>query len=132
MSSFIATVSQIQNCDTLYIVKFDFAGQTLSMMSLDLSEDIKVGVSVKLVVKPSHVAIAKNFSAEVSYSNQLVSTIQSIENGQLLSNVKLRSFDTVLEAIITVESSQKLDLKVGDKVTALIKASELSILEVMG
>ena len=57
MSSLIATVLQVDNCDSLHIVKFDLHGQTLSMMSLDLSDDIQIGTVVKLVIKPSHIAI---------------------------------------------------------------------------
>ncbi len=132
MSSLIATVTQIENCDSLHIVKFDCNSQTLSMMSLDLTDAIQVGTKVKLVIKPSHIAIAKNFSGEVSYSNKLETTIMSCTNGQLLSSVKLDFFDTTLESIITVNSSQKMDLKIGDKVTAFIKASEISIGEVLG
>ncbi len=131
MSSISATVTNIENCDSLHIVKFDCNGQTLSMMSLELDDKIKVGTKVKLVVKPTHIAIAKNFSGEVSYSNKLETTIINIENGQLLSSVKLDFVDTTLESIITVNSSKKMDLKVGDKVIAFIKASELSIGEVI-
>lgn len=131
MSSIIATVTQIDNCDSLHIVKFDCHNQTLSMMSLDLTDKIKIGTKVKLVIKPSHIAIAKNFSGEVSYSNKLDTIINSIENGQLLSSVKLDFFDTTLESIITLNSSQRMGLKVGDKVTAFIKASEISIGEVI-
>ena len=131
MSHLKAKVSSIESCDSLHIVKFDLHGQTLSMMSLDLSDKIKVGTVVKLTVKPSHIAIAKNFSGDVSYSNQLCTTIISCENGQLLSSVKLSFFDTTLESIITVNSSKKMDLKVGDTVTAFIKASELSIGEIL-
>lgn len=131
MSSLIATVTQIQNCDSLHIVKFDCYNQTLSMMSLDLSEDIQIGTKVKLVIKPTHIALARNFSGEVSYSNKLDTTIESIENGQLLSSVKLKFVDTTLESIITLNSSQKMALKIGDKVTAFIKASELSIGELI-
>lgn len=131
MSNIIATVSQIDSCDSLHIVKFDFNGLVLSMMSLELNENIKLGTKVKLVCKSSHIAIAKNFSGEVSYSNQLQSKIISMENGELLTSIKLQVFDTVLESIITVNSSRKMDLKVGDNVIAFIKASELSILEVL-
>ena len=131
MSSIIARVSHIENCDSLHIVNFDFNGQFLSMMSLELSDKVKVGTKVKLAVKPSHIAIAKNFSGELSYSNRLDTTIESIENGQLLSSVKLGFFDTILESIITRSSSQKMNLQVGDNVTALIKASELSIGEII-
>jgi molybdopterin-binding protein len=131
MSSLIATVLQVDNCDSLHIVKFDLHGQTLSMMSLDLSDDIQIGTVVKLVIKPSHIAIAKNFSGEVSYSNKLDTSISSIKNGQLLSSVKLNFFDTTLESIITVNSSKRMNLQVGDKVIAFIKASEISIGEVI-
>jgi len=131
MSSLIATVKQIQNCESLHIVKFDFFGQTLSMMSLDLKDTIQIGTRVKLVAKPSHVAIAKDFDGEVSYSNQLAVTIKECTNGELLSSIKLDFFDTILESIITVNSSKKMDLKIGDKVTAFIKASEISIGEVL-
>ena len=131
MSHLIATVTQIDNFDSLNIVNFRCNSQNLSMMSLDLSDDVKVGAKVELVVKPSHVAIAKNFNGEVSYSNQLPTIIKSIDNGELLSSVKLDFFDTVLESIITFSSSKRMDLKVGDEVTAFIKSSELSILKVM-
>lgn len=131
MSDFIATVSKIENCDSLNIVSFDYKGHTLSMMSLDINSEINIGSKVKLIAKPSHIAIAKEFSGDISYSNQLSSTITSIENGQLLSSIKLNFFDTILESIITLNSSKKMNLKVGDRVTALIKASELSISEII-
>ena len=130
MNHITATVSQIQNCESLHIVKFETNGQTLSMMSLDISDKVKIGTTVKLIAKSSHVAIAKNFSGDVSYSNQLSCTIKSVKNGELLSSVKLSFFDTTLESIITLNSSKKMDLKAGDTVTAFIKASELSISEV--
>jgi len=126
-----ATVSKIQNVDSLNIVNFDFNGIPLSMMSLDLNEKIQIGTKVKLNCKSSHIVIAKNFSGKVSYSNRINCKIIKLENGELLSCIHLKVFDTILESIITVNSSIKMNLKVGDKVTAFIKASELSILEVV-
>jgi len=131
MSSLIATVKQIESCDSLHIVKFDCYGQTLSMMSLELTNDIQIDKKVKLIIKPSNIGIGKDFIGEVSYSNKLQTTIIDINNGQLLSNIKLNFFDTTLESIITLNSSLKMNLKVGDNVTAFIKASELSISEVL-
>ncbi len=131
MSSIVAKVTQIDSVDSLNIVKFESNSETLSMMSLDLDEQIKVGSYVKLVIKPSHIAIAKNFSGEVSYSNILKTTIISCNNGKLLSSIKLRYQDTTLESIITLDSSKRLVLKEGDEVFAFIKASEISIGEVL-
>jgi len=50
MSSLIAIVKEIKNCDSLNIVKFNCLDQTLTMMSLELSDKIKVGTTVKLIV----------------------------------------------------------------------------------
>lgn len=131
MSNLIAIVSKIENCDSLHIVNFECKGQTLTMMSLNISDEIQVGTKVKLSVKPSHIAVAKEFSGDISYSNQLSTTIESIENGQLLSSINMSFFDTTLESIITLNSSKRMNLKVGDRVTAFIKASELAISEVI-
>lgn len=131
MNIIIATIKEIKNIDNLNIVKFDFHGNTLSMMSLELSEDIKVGIKVKLSTKSTHIAIAKNFSGELSYSNQLKTKIIDIENGELLSSIKIQIEDTTLESIITRDSCSRINLHIGDEVTALIKANELSIVEVL-
>jgi molybdopterin-binding protein len=128
---FDAEVKQINSVDNLNIVKFDFADITLSMMSLELNDSVKVGTKVKLSTKPTHVAIAKDFSGEVSYSNQIPVTIIHVNNGELLSSIKMQIKDTVFESIITKESSKRMSLNVGDTVTAFIKANELSIMEVL-
>ena len=131
MSQFVATIKKIQSIDNLNIVKFDFCGLTLKMMSLDLNDDVKIGKKVKLSVKPSNISIAKNLSGEISLSNKIVATIQSLENGQLLTSVILKINDTILESIITVDSSKRMNLQIGEVVTILIKASNLSIEEVI-
>ena len=84
-----------------------------------------------LSVKPSNISIAKNLIGEISLSNQIVATIQSLENGQLLTSVILKINDTILESIITVDSSKRMNLQIGEVVTILIKASNLSIEEVI-
>ena len=131
MSQFVATIKKIQSIDNLNIVEFDFCGLTLKMMSLDLNDDVKIGKKVKLSVKPSNISIAKNLSGEISLSNKIVATIQSLENGQLLTSVILKINDTILESIITVDSSKRMNLQIGESVTILIKASNLSIAEVL-
>jgi molybdopterin-binding protein len=131
MSNLLATVKNIQSCDTLHIVEFESNSQKLSMMSLDLDDKIKIGTKLKLKLKPALVAIGKNFSGDISYSNQLKTTIISIENGKLLTNIKLRFYDSTIESIITLASSKRMKLNKGDEVIAFIKASELSIGEII-
>ena len=131
MSQFVATIKKINSIDNLNIVEFDFHGLTLKMMSLDLNADVQVGKKVKLSVKPTNISIAKNLIGEISLSNQIVATIENLENGQLLSSISLKVHNTILESIITVDSSKRMNLQIGESVTILIKASNLSIAEVL-
>lgn len=131
MSKLEAEVKKIDSKDSLNIVEFNFFEKTLKMMSLDLNSNIKVGTKVKLGVKPTNVAIAKNLSGEISLSNKLPATIKDIENGELLSTILLQIENCYIESIITKDSSLKLDLKKDDEVLVLIKASNLFIEEVL-
>lgn len=131
MSQIKAVIIQIDTVDNLNIVKFDFLGHSLTMMSLGLTDEIYVGKAVILGIKPTHIAIGKDLSGLVSYANQIKSKIISCENGKLLSSIKLSVKDVILESIITLESALKMDLKADDNVTMMIKASELSILKVL-
>ncbi len=131
MSSLKARIKQIQTVDSLNIVCFDFFGTTLTMMSLDLKDEIKIGTKVILKVKPTAIAIAKEFTGQISYSNQIESIIEDIQIGELLCSIKLKVKDTIFESIITSKSAKRLELKKSDKVIAFIKASELYISKVL-
>lgn len=131
MSQLIATIKKINSVNNLNIVEFDFHGLTLKMMSLDLNSDVQIGKKVKLSVKPTNISLAKKISGEISLSNQIVATIQDIENGELLSSISLKTNDFLLESIITVDSAKRMNLQIGNEVIILIKASDISIEEVL-
>ena len=131
MSKIKAIITQINSVENLNIVKFDFNGSTLKMMSLDLAQNVKIGKKVILVVKPTHIALAKDFLGELSYSNQIKAKVVECENGKLLSAVKLSVNNAVFESIITVDSAIRMGIKKDDNLTMLIKASDLSIFEVL-
>ena len=130
MNRLEATVISIEAEQNLHIIHFDFQGISLSMMGLDLPLGLQVGSNVVLGAKPSHLAIAKNLGGELSYSNQLDATIVSIENGTLLSSLVLHVKDALLQSFITCKSSRRMNLREGDAVKLLIKASELFVLDV--
>ncbi|SFZ98516.1 TOBE [hydrothermal vent metagenome] len=107
------------------------------MVSLELASHVKEGKRVKLICKPTSVALAKpsadmkNFSKNLSYSNQLNVVISSIDKGALLSSIVLKFGEFKLESIMSSDVIERLDLKIGDDVIALLKSNELSILEVL-
>lgn len=131
INSIKAIVKQIHNYDGVNVVEFSFDGTTLDMMSLELSENIKEGTNVILGIKPSHVTIAKSYSLEISYSNRLKTNIIDIKEGKLLCNILMSCNNTIIESLITKKSKNNMHLKVGDKVTTLIKSSELFIKKVL-
>ena len=131
MSRLKARILEIESVENLNIVKFSFNSTILTMMSLDLSKNMVVGRDVYLVLKPTHIVIAKEFSGLVSFSNKMEAIVESVENGKLLSCVKLLVDGVVIESIITLESAKEMNLRIGDRVTAMLKASELSIAEVI-
>jgi molybdopterin-binding protein len=127
-----AVVTKIENVESLHIVSFDIGGCEFKMMSLELQSEIKVHTRVLLNIKPVCVALAKNISGELSYSNQLSCKIKSIEEGELLCSVKLLACKNSFESIITTTSLKRMDLVEGDEVVALIKANDISVMEVLG
>lgn len=130
MNRIAATVTAVEKADHITIAAFESEGQSLSMMALELGDDIAVGSRVTLAVKASHIVIAKAFTGMLSTSGRLNAVVLSVDNGTLLCSVKLRIGSHTLESIITRASSLRMNLAPGDEVTALIKASELSIVEV--
>ena len=132
MSKLIASVLKIDSCDSLHIVKFSFLKESLTMMSLDLDDSVKVDKKVTILIKPTNVAIGKNVSGALSHCNKLKCSVKSINNGKLLSSVILQLLDDItIESIITKESLNRLNLVEGDEVCAIIKASDISIDEVI-
>lgn len=129
MNTIKATITDIKSVDNLNIVTFKSNGLSLKMMSLDLSSAIEIGKDVVLYVKPTAVGIGKNLSGMLSYSNRLNAVIKTVNNGKLLSTISLKIDDTVLESIITVDSSKMMELKVKDEVVVLIKSSDLYIMK---
>lgn len=130
MSKLLASIKDIKSVDNLNIVVFDFYGTKLKMMSLELSDNIKIGSKVLLSTKPTSVALAKNFDGDISFSNQLRAKVIDIDKGELLCCIKLFIANSIFESIITIDSLNKLQLKIDDEVIAFIKASDISIYKV--
>ena len=65
---------------------------------------------------------------ELSARNQLKGKVTNVELGKVMANIKIEVEDpNVITAVITKESAERLGLKEGDDVTALIKSTEVII-----
>ncbi len=65
---------------------------------------------------------------ELSARNQLKGKVSNVELGAVMANIKIEvSEPNIITAVITKESAERLGLKDGDDVTALIKSTEVII-----
>ena len=125
-----AKVRVLKSMENLTLLTLSMGDQELKMVSLGLPKDIEQGSTVLLGVKATNITLAKNLQGEISTSNQLFAQVESVKNGEILSTIKLKIEDSFLESVITETASSRLCLQSGDSVLVLIKASDLSILEV--
>ena len=65
---------------------------------------------------------------ELSARNKLKGKVTNVELGAVMANIKIDvSEPNTITAVITKESAERLGLKEGDDVTALIKSTEVII-----
>ena len=65
---------------------------------------------------------------KISARNQLNGTIENVEIGAVMASIKIKVEEpNIITALITKESVEKLDLKKGDDVAAIIKSTEIIV-----
>jgi molybdate transport system regulatory protein len=65
---------------------------------------------------------------KISARNQLKGTVEKVEKGVITAKVKIKiDAPAVITAIISKEAVEELDVKVGDSIAAVIKATEVMI-----
>lgn len=63
----------------------------------------------------------------LSASNQFEGTIKIMNVGQVMAEVVISVGELDIVSLISRDSARRMELKVGDKVTALIKSTEVMV-----
>ena len=63
----------------------------------------------------------------LSARNQLPGVIEEIQLGGVMAHVAVRVGEHIIESVITRRSAEELKLKKGDKVTVVIKSTEVML-----
>ena len=63
----------------------------------------------------------------ISARNKLKGKISEIVMGDIMAEITIRVGQNVIDAVITRRSAQELELKKGDTVVAIIKATEVMV-----
>ena len=66
---------------------------------------------------------------KISGRNKLQATVKEIVKGGVMAKIVMDHKGEELVAVITNDSVEDLALKVGDKVTALVKATEMMVIK---
>lgn len=66
---------------------------------------------------------------KLSGRNQLRGEIIEMKLGDVVSEVVIQAGENQIAGVITTTSVENMELKVGDQVTALIKATEVSFMK---
>ena len=64
----------------------------------------------------------------LSARNQLRGTVEEVLLGTVTAKVSVRVGESLIESVITRQSVEEMDIKVGDTVTAIIKSTEVMIM----
>jgi molybdopterin-binding protein len=65
----------------------------------------------------------------LSARNKLKGKVTAVKEGEIVSHVQVRVGQNLIESVITTESAREMNLKKGDSVTAIVKATEVMILK---
>ena len=125
-----AEIINIETADAISLVDLVAFGDTFSCVLIETPETapyLRIGNRVSLVFKETEIAIAKNFSGQISLRNRFAATIRAIENGVVLSKITMDFHGISIISIITARSAATLNLQPGDAVTGLVKANEIAI-----
>lgn len=67
--------------------------------------------------------------AKISGHNKISGEIIDIKKGAVACQVSIKAGENTIVAVITTDSANDMELKEGDKVVALIKATEVMVMK---
>lgn len=132
MNKLSGKISQIQQSGAILLVDIDVDGHVFSALLIESGaqpEWLQPGNTIELIFKETEVSLAKNLSGLISTRNRMECTVQQIERGDLLSKAVLQFRQHSITSAITTRSVDLLELKNGDRVEALVKANEISLIK---
>jgi len=122
----------VQSSGHLSLVDVDVDGDTFTSIVVETAETapyLAPGNAVLILFKETEVSLAKHLSGLISLRNRIRSVIRAIDQGALLSAVTLDYKGKQIVSVITTRSVERLALKPGDEVEGLVKANELTLME---
>lgn len=133
MNKLRGRITAIESNDHVSLVDVEVSGDSFTATLLETPDDapyLKVGNVVEVLFKETEVSLAKNLSGLISLRNRMPVTVKQVRGGAILSEVVLDYRGQPISSIVTTRSIRRLDIQPGDAIEALVKANEVSLMEV--
>nr|WP_106791665.1 TOBE domain-containing protein [Aquimarina sp. Aq78] len=125
-------MTSIKTNGSLSLVTVDVGAvffNTIIIETPDTAPYLKQGNHIKMIFKETEVIVGKGIEHSISIQNKAIGEIINIKKGQLLSTLTIDSTIGHLTAIITSDAADQLQLEIGEKITAMIKTTEIMLSE---
>jgi molybdopterin-binding protein len=123
MNKIRAKLIEIKNKDDINLLIFKCKNDIIKVVTLEIDFSIN---EVNLFFKPTVVSVSKE-KCITSIDNNIKAVISYIEKGEIFSNIYCKYNDEEIEVIVINKSVEKLNLKTGDEVYLMIKASDIGV-----
>ncbi len=133
MNKLRGRITSIQSNDHVSLVDVAVSDDIFTATLLETPDDapyLKVGNVVEVLFKETEVSLAKGLGGLISLRNRINTRVSAVRSGVILSEVVLEYGVYTLSSIITTGSIKRLGIKPGDMVEALVKANEVTLVEV--
>jgi molybdate transport system regulatory protein len=130
MNKLTGTITQIQQSGAILLVDVDVTGQGFSALLIESATQpqwLQKGHAVNLVFKETEVSLAKGLSGKISMRNRMMCKVLQVERGELLSKITLQFQKNSIVSAITTRAADALQIAAGDEIEALVKANEISL-----
>lgn len=123
----IASIKTTQSLSLVTIQIEDVFFNTIVIETPDTAVYLKTGGSITILFKETEVIIGKGSEHHISIQNKVMGTILKIEKGELLSKLIISTKIGEITAILTLDATIHLQLKVNEKITVMIKTTEIML-----
>ena len=133
MNKLRGRITHIESNDHVSLVDVEVSGDSFTATLLETPEDaayLQVGNTVEVLFKETEVSLAKGLSGLISLRNRMNTTVKQVRGGVILSEVVLDYRGQQISSIITTRSILRMAIKAGDEVEAMVKANEVTLVEV--
>lgn len=132
MNYLLGQISGIDRAGSIALVDVNYGNLSLCASIMGDAGALgkwQCGQTVQLGFHEMEVAIAKNWSGQISLRNRLPGVIVELEFGEILTRVWfcLLQDDTRVSAVITTRSARHLQLQCGDQIEGLVKSNEIDL-----